>query len=408
MQTDKRYFFIPFFVLFLPVITGSLTGYFKEGSMGGDSLLSIFYRGFIMLYSCIYLFRNRVSKYIYCLFAAILISQLYQVLMGYFTLSGLFSLTKVLYVFCVLSILLGSRYCSNIRYVFNCAIGCGVVTALILIYSFIFQTGYGRIIDGGFGVRGFFIAMNDVGLTIILLNVLSCFFYLKTNEIKYLIASLLMTIGASLVGTRACYVGTLGIIVCFLLNVVFIKFKDYRSSTGYKIITLLVVLLSLNIAIRQIINIITIDAHLSIKYQNFDKDFTAMSARSPLIDAGIKVLDEYSLLDWIFGTGTNFSNQMLHKSFGGYQHTEVDPIDLVGRYGLVFSILLIGFSVWFLWQVIKHFWFQRDILSYWLIVGILLYIGHAAYAGHAYTSPLPSTYFAVYLYLFFRKKNVIL
>ena len=221
----KKDFFYPFLLLFFPIIIDCINGYLKGPKGEGESLLGMLYRGVIVFFSCFYLFRNTFSKYILSILIVLILSQIYQIMAGYFYFSEISSLIKVLYIFCVLSILLGNKYCSNIRVVANCAIGYGIVAALVLIYCFVFKIGYNSYVENTFGTKGFFVAMNDVGLTIILLNALSCFFYLKTNEFKFLLAILIMSMGACLVGSMACYGGTAVVLSGFVFNIVFGKFK---------------------------------------------------------------------------------------------------------------------------------------------------------------------------------------
>lgn len=396
----------PFLLLFFPIIIDCINGYFRGSTGEGESLWGVLYRGAIVILSLLYLFRNTMSKYISGIFIAMLFCQLYQIYMGYFYLSEISSSIKTLYIFCVLSILL-SKHCSNIRYVVNCAIGYGVAAALILIFSYIFKTGYSSYTDDTFGSKGFFIAMNDIGLTILLLNALSCFFYLKTKEIKYFLSMLIMAMGASLVGSMACYFGTLIVFICFVLNIVVFKFKDFKSSKKYKIITLLVMFVFMNIIVWQVLDTIVNDSYLSNKYSDIGKTFTEISGRDYLIDASQKVLKDYSLLDWLFGTGLRYNISIQHVlHWSDPKSVEVDPLDLIGNYGIIFSVALIWFSLRIFFKIVKCMYMERVLLSYWLSIGFILYIGHAIYGGHAYTSPLVSSCLAVFIYLFIKRKKV--
>jgi hypothetical protein len=261
--------------------------------------------------------------------------------------------------------------------------------------------------ENTFGVKGFFIAMNDVGLSILLLNALSCYCYLKTNKKKYLLAALIMSVSAAFVGSMACYFGTAGVLLCLFLNLVFIKMKDYKSSYKQRVIAIIIALIAvvpvLNLAVETIAN----DDFLSKKYENVSSTFTEMSSRGYLMEAANRILNQYSLSDWLFGTGAQFHVSMQYMlRYTSPKGVEVDPYDLVGVYGIIFTIVLIWFSLRILLTAIKRFVVKRDLLSYWLIVGLMLYLGHGIYGGHAYTSPVASTYLVVFIYLFYRQKEI--
>ena len=157
----------PFLLLTFPVIVDIINGYLKGTDGSGDSLLGILYRGIIILFSCFYLFRTRYSNYIKVL---------------------LLSAVKILNFYFVISLLLGCKYFSSYTQVVRSAIWYGVIAAFILIYCFVFKVGYGSYTDETFGTKGFFVAMNDVGLTILLLNILACYSFQKTKNNNYLLA----------------------------------------------------------------------------------------------------------------------------------------------------------------------------------------------------------------------------
>lgn len=69
---------------------------------------------------------------------------------------------------------------------------------------------------------------------------------------------------------------------------------------------------------------------------------------------------------------------------------EVDWVDLLGAYGVLFTLLLYGFYVHFL---IRREWTKRvpdPRIRSVLVVALLVYLAHASVAGHALTSPTPS------------------
>mgnify|MGYP000153639965 FL=1 len=102
--------------------------------------------------------------------------------------------------------------------------------------------------------------MNDVGLTILLLNILACYSFQKTGDVFYFIALIIMSIGSCFVGSIACYLGTAFILLFFALSILFVKFEDYKSSYKVKLITLLLVLVIFNYALVKVISVIQEDS----------------------------------------------------------------------------------------------------------------------------------------------------
>lgn len=403
---QKRYLY-PFLLLFFPIIIDCLNGYLKGASGEGESMVGILYRGAVVIYALPYLLKNIFSKYIFFILVISFISFSYHIIMGYFLISSISNLIKVLYIFCVLSILLKNKYFDNIWTILNCAIGYGLAAALVLILSYFLGFGYNAYLEDSFGTKGFFIAMNDVGLTILLLNALSCFCFLKTKKVLYLIATLIMSIGTVFVGSMACYFGTGAIMLCFFFNIVFNNTKDYRSSFKQKIIVIFIFSLGLIESISFIVNSILSDSYLSKKYSDIIGIFMEMSGRDYLIEASFETFEKFSLFDWLFGTGIQFSISIQYiLGLNNPKGVEVDPIDLIGIYGLIFAILLMIFPIRILGKTIKSYLKNKDLLSYWLTIGLSFYILHAIYGGHAYTSPLVSSYLAVYIYLYVKRQNL--
>lgn len=296
----------PFLLLTFPVIVDIINGYLKGTDGSGDSLLGILYRGIIILFSCFYLFRTRYSNYIKVLLLSAVFLSVYQLIIGGFSSRTFMMLIKILNFYFVISLLLGCKYFSSYTQVVRSAIWYGVIAAFILIYCFVFKVGYGSYTDETFGTKGFFVAMNDVGLTILLLNILACYSFQKTKNNNYLLASLVMSGGACLVGSMACFFGTAFILLSFAISVLFMDFEDYKSSRTLKIIVVLFLFVIFNFLVIKIITIIQEDSFLSRKYADIMEVFLSASGRDRLIDAAVRTIGNFNVFDWFFGKGNLF------------------------------------------------------------------------------------------------------
>lgn len=206
----------PFLLLSFPVVIDIINGYLRGTDGTSESFIGILYRGIIILFSAIYLFRTKYSNYIKTLILSSIALLIYHILIGAYSNGVFMALVKIMNFYFVLSIILKNRYFNDREIVVKAAILYGVLAAIILVYCFITGAGYAAYTENTFGTKGFFVAMNDVGLTILLLNILACYSFQKTGNVFYFVALILMSIGSCLVGSITCYFGT-AFILLFLL-----------------------------------------------------------------------------------------------------------------------------------------------------------------------------------------------
>ena len=390
----------PFLLLSFPVVIDIINGYLRGTDGTGESLIGILYRGMIILFSAIYLFRTKYSNYIKIFILSSIALLIYHILIGAYSNGVFMALIKIMNFYFVLSIILKSRYFSDRETVVKAAVLYGVLAAIVLIYCFITGAGYAAYTENTFGTKGFFVAMNDVGLTILLLNILACYSFQKTGDVFYFIALIIMSIGSCFVGSVDCYLGTAFILLFFALSILFVKFEDYKSSYKVKLITLLLVLVIFNYALVKVISVIQEDSYLSKKYENIGAIFLEASGRGYLIDASIKTITNFNIFDWCFGKGNLYLIENQHHLYlGDPKSAEVDPLDLIGQFGLFFSIPILLFPIKRLIASIRSFIKWHNVLDYWCIIAFCCFIGHAFYGGHAYTSPLVLSYLAVFIYV---------
>lgn len=390
----------PFLLLSFPVVIDIINGYLRGVDGMGESFVGVIYRGMVILFSAIYLFRNKYSNYIKILILSSIALLIYHILIGAYSNGVFMALVKTMNFYFVLSIILKSRYFLDCEIVIKTAVLYGVLAAVVLIYCFVTGAGYAAYTENTFGTKGFFVAMNDVGLTILLLNILACYSFQKTGDVFYFVALMIMSIGSCLVGSVACYLGTAFILLFLALSVLLVKFEDYKSSSKMKMITLLLILVIFNYILAKVISVIQGDSYLSKKYENISAIFLEASGRGYLVEASVKTIASFDLFDWCFGKGDLYliENQH-HLHWGDPKLAEVDPLDLVGQYGLFFSIPILLFPIKKLIICIRNFIKCHNILDYWCIIAFLCFIGHAFYGGHAYTSPLVLSYLAVFIYV---------
>lgn len=123
----------------------------------------------------------------------------------------------------------------------------------------------------------------------------------------------------------------------FALSILLVKFEDYKSSYKIKLITLLGVLVISNYVLVNVISVIQEDSYLSRKYEDIGAIFLEASGRRYLIDASIKTITNFNVFDWCFGRGNFYLIENQHQLYlGEPKAAEVDPLDLIGQFGLFF------------------------------------------------------------------------
>ncbi len=405
LRLNNKYYLYPFLLLTIPIVIDTLTGIGRGNDGTGESKVGILFRGIVILLSIQYLYKYRYAKYTFSLLSILFFCLLFQIVIQLSSFSIISQTTKILFLYFNLAILLKSRYFKNTSYIADCAIYYGVGASIILLVCHFFNLGYTSYTDETFGTKGFFVAMNDVGLSIILLNGLSLMYYEKTKQLKYLLYSVIMFVGCAFVGSMACYGGSLILIILFIISL-FYNFKDFKPSKKLKLTITSTLLLILFYAIGAIIIIIQEDAYLSSKYDDIFETLSQVSGRDFLIKAGVKVMNQFSLSDWIFGQGETFNVNIQHRlQMGAPKAIEVDQLDLLGNYGFFFSFLILIFPIIHLLKSIKLFFIYKSIDYYWICIGLIIFLGHSFYGGHAYTSPLVQTFLAVYIYLLLNLKQ---
>ena len=103
----------PFLLLSFPVVIDIINGYLRGTDGTGESLIGILYRGMIILFSAIYLFRTKYSNYIKILILSSIALLIYHILIGAYSNGVFMTLIKIMNFYFVLSIILKSRYFSD-------------------------------------------------------------------------------------------------------------------------------------------------------------------------------------------------------------------------------------------------------------------------------------------------------
>ncbi len=131
--------------------------------------------------------------------------------------------------------------------------------------------------------------------------------------------------------------------------------------------------------------------------------------RTLLIQAGSKYIAERS--DWynLIGEGADSFQRGIAAYYPGDQGRkaiEVDWMDIYGAHGFIFTVLIHLFILLVLIRSASRFIIKRDSIHGLIASASILYLGQSIFAGHALTSPVPTTLMAGYFALFFVSRNM--
>ncbi len=265
--------------------------------------------------------------------------------------------------------------------------------------------------DYAYGSKGIFFAGNDItlalGLALIAAGynlVLIRFSWLK------LILLILCAYACIQIGTRASLGVLMGIafttIICLIWSH---QAPDSSNSAAIRKIKKWIVTTLILVTMSMLL-LYGLDKQQENIYQQqkLEQIVQGDLPRTLLIQAGSKYIAERS--DWynLIGEGADSFQRGIATYYPGdrgRKAIEVDWMDIYGAHGFIFTVLIHLFILLVLIRSIHRFIIKRDSLHGLIASASILYLGQSIFAGHALTSPVPTTLMAGYFALFFASKN---
>lgn len=376
----------------------------------------VVFRGMVLLFSvyfvftCLIFINKKLFFFIILSVLSVLPSMMIGLYHGHGFLYDMSSLTKVIYLPFVtgMIVVLWDFYKISsdeiLKHVEYSAYVLGV--ALLLSQSFgIQRETYG---DYAFGSTGIFYAQNDMTLAFGL-ALLSSGYRLVFTRFSWLRLSLLIMSSYACVqiGTRASLAVLVGMgctmVACVIWcrsggrGPVFGKLRKWIAGAAVLCIMSSIFLFGL---FQQ--------QEFDYQQQKLEQVAQGEFPRMLLVISGVEHLAVRSGWFHLFGEGAD----AFHRGVAQYYPTsesrkmvEVDWLDLFGGYGFVFSILIHLFVFFVLFESTRRFFFKRDGIHCLIAAATLLYLAHSVFAGHALTSPIPTTLMAGYFSLYFQVAN---
>jgi hypothetical protein len=374
-KSKQRYIkLILVFIFILSIFVDLYNGY-VQGVKNTTTTLQFIYKGIVMAIAIPYLSINsKYSKIICMLMVFALISLMYWVICGYSTDVQIImlNLTKIFYPYLILLFIMHNKVYIEQKQLINYVIVYGVIAALSILITMYFGVAVHKYSgDYSFGVKGFFKAGNDIGLIMLMCNCLSCYMFIKTSQVYYLFANLLLTVGGIMLGTVTGVFGSTFILGMLVFNGLMFGKNRKMLKLWQKIYFTLLLILSVPVLYHVIQFIIFIDDYNIDKF-SLDRLLSG-GARDWLRDMGIKILKSNNIGDWMFGTG--------YPSI-----IELDQYDMLIPYGLLLGGLLLLIPVIIAIIFVRNYIKYKTSLYFWFSTIMILFLLHGFSAGHAYTN----------------------
>lgn len=377
IKSDRILFFVFLLAVFIDAVNGVL-----QKKVGITTPIGIIYRGGVFIYLFPYLFRNKYKRQIVCFILFVLLCLLlWVVFYGSNPIKEAEWVIRYSYFFVFLNYFCLKRDSLSPEIVFKYILRYGLFISSIIILCYFTDSGIKSYGEGeyGWGEKGFFIATNDIGLTILCSLICSCIYYNAYCEKKgeEVLSLFIVALGGILVGSRVCF-----FFIPFTL-LLFILYKARRTRN--KLVVIIVVSLICYAAIYVGYEI----------YQMFDDYALARltresfeNARTILTDEAKKHIANFDILGVLIGKGADNLHNVVGKGLGidGERAVEADYYEIVGSYGYFLGGIIIFF---YLKIAIRSFIYFYEIIqfrSFCIMYMFLSFILIAYFAGHAVTN----------------------
>ena len=268
----------------------------------------------------------------------------------------------------------------------------GWVFGVFVIFSFITGIGLLSYGDHAFGVKSFYVAGNDIGLTALMSLIVQFAMLYRQFNWPRLGGIVLTLIGLLLLGTKTSWAGSVLVVGFFL--VAFLFFKPVHGKKG---LSAKVVVFSFGavIAAGTVQFIHTNYEQLQFQLNQFAQIAAGKSPRAELVRVTDDVFSGAEDKAVYSGLGQRFYRGVSEGYYQTYQksdpttvekYVEADWHDLRGAYGIPFATFVFLLH-WALLGILLWRWLlSPDILLSAYLVILTLFNAHAFLAGHAYMS----------------------
>jgi hypothetical protein len=307
--------YVLFMIIPFSIIIDLFNGYFQI-VLGYDFSIGVMYRGLIFLLLLGFLFTSKqgLKYYIVSLiFFFVLSLFIWSLTQQYFSpMVEIKFFIRLLYQYVILSFLLAFSDLINFYYIFKLIVIFGLIGGLSIIFSYLTGIGLETYGDYAFGIKSFFNAQNDISLALLLsLNLTIYMLNIVKEKSFYVISALVVSIGLLLLGTRA---GMIGVAIVWLLNILgllVLKDENMRIKLTFKVIISIFSFFVIGVFLYYTYQLMTEYSYMLEKF-NFE-DKSIFGVRGILIQAAIVRIENFNLLEILFGYGNDYRKKNFLK-----------------------------------------------------------------------------------------------
>lgn len=403
-----------FLMIAFPVVIDLLNG-FITFFIGLDFSIGVLYRGLIFLCSLpvFILQKDKIWK-----LYVVIITGLWTLSCIIWAGSGILQISKelmlfikMLYPFIILPLLfyIIKKYAINIEYVISCSVTYCAIAGASIIFSLV--TGLGIEFSASkysFGAKSFFVAQNDIGLSMLIGYTLSLYLFFRKFSFRYFVSTILIMAGLIGLSTRTGIMGALGVFIFLMFAIMFYGKKSINVGYFTKVIIFSFFAVAVAIGTVKVIHLVSEYEYMLTKFQAL----TYEHPRQNLTQAAHNRIEGRHWIYNLFGEGmTHFKHEVGNRLIGAFdvseegQPVEVDYLDLMGNYGLIMTLIILMFPLYLFFKILFDFFLNRTFRDLIFLICISLFLVHSTLAGHAIISPLVATNMVVvYLYILYRKR----
>lgn len=405
--------FLLFMILVFPVLVDLLNGFLTYG-WGLDFSIGVLYRGLIFFAAIPFLVVNKNKSwniYITIICGVWLLGCLVWAISGYFApVKELMFFVKMIYPLMLVPLIfyIINKYKIQLEQLVLFPVTYCFLAAASIVFSLI--TGMGIEYTASkysFGAKSFFVAQNDIGLSMLIGFTMSLYLFFKSFSIRYFFMSAVIMAGLLGLSTRTGILGAIGVFGFLMVAIMFYGKKSVQISHLYKGIIFLFFSVAAVFSVIKIIEFIS-------EYNYMIKKFETLAYEQPrqiLFEAGTNRINNRHWIYNLFGEGTVHFREEVGNNLIGMrtvsddgQPVEIDYLDLIGNYGLILSVFVLLFPVYLFFKISASFFIKREFSDLIFLICISLFLIHSFLAGHAMISPLVSTVMVVvYVYIFHKK-----
>ncbi len=256
--------------------------------------------------------------------------------------------------------------------------------------------------------KGLFSAQNDISLALALAYSVAVYRNILKFKFSMYIFLMLTMLGLLQIGTRASMVALVLVPISCFMVMFFSRSKEWNLKKKIKFMIFFFPLLSLIFMLGFWKGYEEISSS-NYQTKKYEQIITGDLPRQRLIDAGLAAISERSSLQNIFGEGgVRFFHRVYlfvdEKILSDKKRPEIDWIELVGAYGIIFTLIIHVCLLMSLFYSIKLFLYEKLPEFGVIAIMLLLFVGHSFFAGHALVSPIVTTLVAAVLGILFTHK----